>query len=354
MTFKIAFLPGDGVGPEVARAARDVMKRAGELFAIPLKVEEFDFGGVAIDRYGEPLPPATLTACIEADAAFLGAVGGPKWDKGGPRPESGLLALRKHLNVFANLRPIRVIPGMEARSPLKAERARDCDILIIRELTGGLYFGEKIEGADRASDSCVYTRAEVERVARLAFEAARRRRGKVTSVDKANVMATSRLWRAAVISLHESEFHDVELEHVLVDAMAMKLIQRPAAFDVVLTENLFGDILSDEASVIAGSIGLAPSASIGVGSCGLYEPIHGSAPDIAGQNKANPVGAILSGAMLMRFSLNNEPAARAIEIAVETNLAAGFGTADIGGRDSCSAFSERVARSLGEQKASFA
>ena len=237
-------------------------------------------------------------------------------------------------------------PGKENLSPLTADRAKDVDILIIRELTGGLYFGEKHEGLERASDTCLYTRGEVTRVARIAFEAARTRRGKVTSVDKANVMATSRLWRAAVTALHETQFHDVELEHVLVDAMAMKLIQRPAAFDVVLTENLFGDILSDEASVIAGSIGLAPSASLGDGARGLYEPIHGSAPDIAGQDKANPAGAILSGAMLLRFSLKEESAARAIERAVEETIAAGFGTSDIGGRDRCSEFAERVAAAI--------
>ncbi len=346
MTFRIAFLPGDGVGPEVAAAARRVMMRAGEIFGVPMKFEDYDFGGVAIDRHGDPLPPETLTECLEADAVFLGAVGGPKWDRGGPRPETGLLALRKHLGVYANLRPIRVMPGKEALSPLKEEAARGTDILIIRELTGGLYFGEKHEGTERASDNCVYTREEVTRIARIAFEAARARRGKVTSVDKANVMATSRLWRATVIALHETEYPDVELEHVLVDAMAMKLIQRPAQFDVVLTENLFGDILSDEASVIAGSIGLAPSASLGDGARGLYEPIHGSAPDIAGQDKANPAGAILSGAMLMRFSLQREEAARAIERAVEATIEKGFGTGDIGGRDSCSEFAERAAAAV--------
>jgi 3-isopropylmalate dehydrogenase len=342
MTYRIAFLPGDGVGPEVAYAARRVLSRAGEIFSIPLKFDEFDFGGVAIDRHGDPLPPATLTGCLEADAVFLGAVGGPKWDKGGPRPETGLLALRKHLGVYANLRPVRVLPGMEKHSPLTPDRARDADILIVRELTGGLYFGERHEGTDRASDLCVYTRAEVVRVARIAFATARTRRGKVTSIDKANVLATSRLWRAAVADLHQAEFRDVELDHVLVDAMAMKLIQRPAAFDVILTENLFGDILSDEASVIAGSIGLAPSASLGDGRRGLYEPIHGSAPDIAGEDKANPTGAILSGAMLLRFSLNEEAAARAIERAVEETIAAGCGTIDIGGRDGCAEFAERV------------
>ena len=343
MRKRIAFLPGDGVGPEVAAAARLVMMRAGEKFGVSLKFEDYDFGGVAIDRHGDPLPPETLTECLEADAVFLGAVGGPKWDRGGPRPEAGLLALRKHLGVYANLRPIRVMPGMEALSPLTADRAEGTDILIIRELTGGLYFGDKHEGAERASDHCVYTREEVERVARIAFEAARARRGKVTSVDKANVMATSRLWRAAVIALHETDYGDVELEHVLVDAMAMKLVQRPAAFDVVLTENLFGDILSDEASVIAGSIGLAPSASLGEGTRGLYEPIHGSAPDIAGEDKANPAGAILSGAMLMRFSLGQEEAANAIERAVEAMLEKGYGTGDIGGRDACGAFAARIA-----------
>ncbi|MCB2112578.1 MAG: 3-isopropylmalate dehydrogenase [Parvularculaceae bacterium] len=346
MTGKIAFLPGDGVGPEVAEAARRVMMRAGEIFGLAMTFEEFDFGGAAIDRHGDPLPAKTLNACLNAQAVFLGAVGGPQWEKGGPRPETGLLALRKNLGVFANLRPIRVMPGKESLSPLKDDVARGADILIIRELTGGLYFGDKVEGDESASDNCAYTREEVTRIAKIAFEAARARRGRVTSVDKANVMATSRLWRAAVIALHEAEYGDVELEHVLVDAMAMKLIQHPAQFDVVLTENLFGDILSDEASVIAGSIGLAPSASLGEGVRGLYEPIHGSAPDIAGLDKANPVGAILSGAMLLRFSLNAEGAARAIECAVEETIKLGFGTRDIGGADSCSEFAGRVAAAL--------
>lgn len=343
MSFRIVFLAGDGVGPEVAGAARLVLARAAEVFALSLDFNDFDFGGAAIDRHGDPLPPATLAACQAADAVFLGAVGGPKWDKGGPRPEAGLLGLRKALGLYANLRPIRVLPGMEAHSPLTPDRARDTDILIVRELTGGLYFGERREGKESASDLCAYTREEVTRVARVAFEAARRRRGKVTSVDKANVLATSRLWRAAVIDLHASDYSDVALDHVLVDAMAMKLIQRPVAFDVVLTENLFGDILSDEASVIAGSIGLAPSASLGEGTRGLYEPIHGSAPDIAGEDKANPAGAILSAAMMLRFSLKADEAAGAIERAVEQAIAQGGGTADIGGRQSCSAFAARVA-----------
>lgn len=346
MTCNIAYLPGDGVGPEVANAARRVMTRAGEVYELPLKFLEFDFGGVAIDRFGNPLPPATLAGCVEADAVLLGAVGGPKWEKSELRPEAGLLALRKRLGVYANLRPVRVIPGMEALSALREPRAHGVDILIIRELTGGLYFGEKAEGRERASDVCAYTREEVVRVARIAFEAARGRRGRVASVDKANVLATSRLWRAAVAALREDEYPDIELEHVLVDAMAMKLIQHPSQFDVVLTENLFGDILSDEASVIAGSIGLAPSASIGASARGLFEPIHGSAPDIAGENRANPTGAILSGAMLLRFSLEAEDAARAIERAVEHVIVGGCGTADIGGRDSCSGFAEKVAAAV--------
>jgi 3-isopropylmalate dehydrogenase len=346
MTLKIALLPGDGVGPEVAYAARQVMARAGDLYGLPMTFSEFEFGGAAIDSRGEPLPAATLAGALDADAVFLGAVGGPKWENCRPRPEAGLLALRKRLGVYANLRPVRVIPGMEALSPLKSSAARGVDLLIVRELTGGLYFGEKVEGVARASDICVYTREDVTRVARIAFNAARARRGKVTSVDKANVLATSRLWRAQVSALHQAEFRDVELEHVLVDAMAMKIILQPSAFDVILTENLFGDILSDEAAVIAGSIGLAPSASLGAGTRGLFEPIHGSAPDIAGRNIANPTGAILSGAMLLRCSFGADAPALAIERAVEDSIAAGFGTSDIGGRDSCSEFAERVASAL--------
>ncbi len=346
MTNRIAWLAGDGVGPEVSAAAERVLRRTGEIFNIDLEIDAHEFGGAAIDRYGEPLPAKTLAACARADAIFLGAVGGPQWEKGGPRPEAGLLALRKALGVYANLRPIRVMPGKEALSPLRPDRAAGTDVLIVRELTGGLYFGAREEGSERASDACVYTREEVTRVARIAFEAARKRRGRVTSVDKANVLATSRLWRAAVVELHAREYSDVALTHVLVDAMAMKLIERPAAFDVILTENLFGDILSDEASVIAGSIGLAPSASLGDGTRGLYEPIHGSAPDIAGANKANPTGAILSAAMMLRFSLKADDAARSIEEAVEKSIAAGFGTADIGGGDNCSGFAERIASTV--------
>ena len=342
MTATIVVLPGDGVGPEVAGAACRILETVAKKFALDLAFDERPFGGAAIDLCGDPFPAETIEACLKADAVFLGAVGGPKWDGGGPRPEAGLLALRKTLGLFANLRPIRVLPGMEAFSPLKSERAVGTDLLIVRELTGGVYFGEREEGTETASDACTYSREEVSRVARVAFEAARGRRGKVTSVDKANVLATSRLWRATVNALNETDYSDVELGHVLVDAMAMKLIQAPASFDVILTENMFGDILSDEASVIAGSIGLAPSASLGGAGAGLYEPIHGSAPDIAGEDKANPVGAILSAAMLLRFSLGAEDAAAAVEQAVEKAITGGAGTADIGGSDSCSGFAAKI------------
>lgn len=341
MTRKIVMLPGDGVGPEVASAARRVIEKIARARETDVSIEEHLFGGAAIDETGDPFPEATREACLAADAVFLGAVGGPNWDLAEVRPEQGLLALRKALGVYANIRPMRVLPGMEAYGPLKPELARGADLLIVRELTGGTYFGERVEGDERATDETLYTREEVERVARIAFEAARARRGRLASVDKANVMATSRLWRKAANALHATEFRDVELTHVLVDAMAMKLIQAPASFDVILTENMFGDILSDEASVIAGSIGLSPSASLG-GGVGLYEPIHGSAPDIAGEDKANPTGAILSAAMMFRHSFGDEEAAGAIERAIEETIASGARTADLGGTMGCEAFAEAV------------
>lgn len=346
MTLTIAFLPGDGVGPEVARAAQLVMMAAAEKFEIDLTFVERLFGGAAIDEFGDPFPATTKQACLEADAIFLGAVGGPKWDGADIRPEAGLLALRKKLGVFANLRPVQVHAGLEALSPLKEGSVKGVDILIVRELTGGVYFGDREEGCEVARDICTYSREEVERVARVAFDAAKGRRGKVTSVDKANVLATSRLWRAAVNDLHSREYSDIELKHVLVDAMAMKLIQTPASYDVVLTENMFGDILSDEASVIAGSIGLAPSASLGAGRPGLYEPIHGSAPDIAGQDKANPVGAILSAAMMFRHSLAAPEAALRIETVVGDALSAGVGTADVGGSAKCLDVAKAIAATV--------
>ncbi|GMM92682.1 3-isopropylmalate dehydrogenase [Qipengyuania sp. MTN3-11] len=341
-TRNIVLLPGDGIGPEVTKAVRTVLEGVSKGHDLSLAFESHAIGGCAIDACGDPFPDATAEACKKADAVFLGAVGGPQWDGGGPRPEAGLLALRQALGTFANLRPVRLFPGLEHLSPLKPERATGTDMLIVRELTGGIYFGAKEEGEQRASDLCAYSRHEVERVARIGFDAARSRSGRLTSVDKANVLASSRLWRKAVVALRDAEYPDIALDHVLVDAMAMKLIERPSAFDVILTENMFGDILSDEASVIAGSIGLAPSASLSESHGGLYEPIHGSAPDIAGEGKANPVGAILSGAMLLRHALGEEAAAAEIETAVARCLADGIGTADIGGSASTTGVAQAV------------
>ncbi len=346
MTKKIAYLPGDGVGPEVAGAARLVTEAAARKFDFPIEIKDCLFGGAAIDACGDPFPADTKEICQASDAILLGAIGGPKWDNASKRPEPGLLALRKDLGLFANLRPVKIFDGHEAKSPLKDDRARGVDIMFVRELTGGIYFGDREEGEDAAWDQCAYSREEVERVARVAFEAARSRKGQVTSVDKANVLATGRLWRRTVTALQASDYPDVALHHEYVDAMAMKLIQAPAHYDIVLTENLFGDILSDEASVIAASIGLAPSASLGAGGPGLYEPIHGSAPDIAGEDKANPAGSILSAAMMFRLSLGAPEIADAIETAVETALAAGHGTADVGGNDGCKAFADRIAGAL--------
>lgn len=342
----IVLLPGDGVGPEVAGAARAALEQANKVFDLGLAFYEHDFGGAAIDATGDPYPEDTQTACANADAIFLGAVGGPKWDGGAVRPETGLLQMRKSLGVFANLRPMRVAPGMEDYSPLRRDRVEGADMLIVRELTGGVYFGKREEGEARATDECLYTQEEVERIARMAFEAARGRRGKVVSVDKANVLATSRLWRKTVTALHEAEYDDVELSHQLVDSMAMKLITEPAAFDVILTENMFGDILSDEASVIAGSIGLSPSASLGAGGPGVYEPIHGSAPDIAGEDIANPIGAIASAAMLLRYSLKMEEAARAIDDAIASALEAGARTTDLGGALGCQAMTQEIVKRI--------
>ncbi len=342
MSIKIVFLPGDGVGPEVAAGARQVLEAASERFSLGLSFDTHDFGGIAIDNHNDPFPQSTREACLAADAIFLGAVGGPKWDGGELRPEGGLLSLRSELRVFSNLRPVKSYGGLEHLSPLRIDKAGGIDFVIVRELTGGIYFGKRSEGTDHATDECAYSREEVARVAKIAFETAKGRDGRLTSVDKANVLATSRLWRDTVISMHRDEYPDITLEHVLVDAMAMKLIQNPSAYDVILTENMFGDILSDEASVITGSIGLAPSASLGLGRAGLYEPIHGSAPDIAGQNKANPVGSILSAAMLLRYSVGHEESARAIEMGVLKALFEGFVTADIGGNKSCSDVAEYI------------
>ncbi|MDP3802701.1 3-isopropylmalate dehydrogenase [Brevundimonas sp.] len=330
-TYDIVVLPGDGVGPEVTQAAQAVLTVIGDFFGQRFRFHEHLIGGAAIDATGDPLPPETVSACQAADAVLLGAVGGPKWDGGKRRPEEGLLGLRKALGLYANLRPLQVSPVLAHRSPLKREIVEGVDLIVFRELTGGIYFGEKTRTDDRATDLCVYTTPEIERIARAAFKTAQQRRGKVTSVDKANVMETSRLWREVVTRVHAEEFPRIELEHALVDSMAMHLIRKPREYDVILTENMFGDILSDEISVLGGSIGLLPSASLGSGGPGLFEPIHGSAPDIAGQDKANPVGTILSAALLLRHSLGLEDEAGSIEAAVAAVLSAGAVTADLGG-----------------------
>ena len=332
MKARIATLPGDGVGPEVTAAAIAVLQSVATHFGHDFDYEEHPIGGAAIDATGEPLPEATLAACRSADAVLLGAVGGPKWsDPNVPvRPEQGLLALRASLGVYANLRPLKVHPALAALSPLKNEKLQDVDLLFVRELTGGAYFGAKTKTADAAADECRYTAAEIERVARRAFELARTRRCRVTSVDKANVLETSRLWRRVVTRI-AADYPDVTLEHQLVDSMAMLLLMRPSAYDVVVTENLFGDILTDEAAALAGSLGLLPSASLGEGMRGLYEPIHGSAPDIAGKRVANPIGAMLSAALLLRHSLQLNAEAQAVEAAVDEVLQRGPYSRDLGG-----------------------
>jgi 3-isopropylmalate dehydrogenase len=310
---------------------------------LDLAFDDAPFGGAGIDACGAPLPDETLAKARLADAIFLGAVGGPAWDAAPQRPEAGLLGLRKALGLFANLRPVTVFEGLEHLSPLKEARVRGADVLIVRELTGGLYFGEKREGDREAFDGCSYTAEEVERIARVAFRAAAGRKGRLTSVDKANVLATSRLWRRTVNRL-APDYADVAVDHMYVDAAAMALVTGPARFDVILTENLFGDILSDEAAVIAGSIGLLGSASLGLSGPGLFEPIHGSAPDIAGKGIANPSGAIMSAAMLLRHGLGEPAAADRLETALQAELRDGERTADLGGAASTKAFAERVAR----------
>jgi len=324
-------LAGDGVGPEVTAETRRVLEAAAEKFGLELEFEDQLIGGAGYDQAGSPLPEATLSACREAAAVFLGAVGGPKWADipVESRPEQGLLGLRKALGLFANLRPVATIPEIMGSSPLKAEKLNGVDIMVVRELTGGIYFGRKERTADSALDTCEYTVGEIERVCRVAGRLAQGRRGKVTSIDKANVLETSRLWREVATRIFRDEFPELEVEHLLVDAAAMHLLSRPADFDVMVTENMFGDIITDEASMLPGSMGMLASASLGDGSLGLYEPIHGSAPDIAGKGVANPAGAILSGALLLRYSLGAPDAAAAVEEAVAGALRAGVRTRDI-------------------------
>src|SRR5438445_6000531 len=334
---RIIVLPGDGIGPEVTGAARRALDAAAVQAGLQLDYVDDLIGGAAVDAYGVSLRPQTLRLCKTADAILFGAVGGPKWDDASPtsslRPGTALLGLRKGLGLFANLRPIRVDPAMVATSALRPERVRDVDLLVVRELTGGLYFSKpkrryQTPRGDAAVDTMRYSTPEIERVAVRAFELARQRRQRLCSVDKANMLETSRLWRTVVSRVAE-RYPDVACSHMLVDAFAMDLLRRPQSYDVVVTENLFGDILTDEASMLAGALGMLPSASLGGGTLGLYEPIHGSAPDIAGKGIANPIGAILSAALLLRWSLNRDDAAQAIEQAVSRVLADGLRTADI-------------------------
>jgi len=343
---KIALLPGDGIGPEVTYAAVEVLKAADQAYGLNLEFEAFPFGGNAIDAHGEPFPEITQKGCLEADAILLGAIGGPKWD-GVPRhlrAETGLLALRKAHGLYANLRPAKVLPGLEGLSPLKPEIARGVDVLVIRELTGGIYFGEP-RGMSEAEgwNTERYSKPEVERIARVAFEAARKRRNQVCSVDKANVLEVGEFWRKTVDEVHQ-HYPEVALEHQYVDAMAMHLVTRPSRFDVVVTGNIFGDILSDLASVLPGSLGLLPSASLGE-KTPLFEPVHGSAPDIAGKGIANPTAAILSAAMLLTHALNRPEVARQIEEAVAAALATNP-TPDLGGQASTQAFTQQVVAAL--------
>lgn len=335
MKANIAVLPGDGVGVEVTAAAVRVLETVAVRHGHEFVFQEGLIGGIAIDRTGSALPDETIALCEQTAAILLGAVGGPQWDNptAAVRPEQGLLRIRKHFNLFANLRPVKAYPALAQHTPLRPELLEGVDMLFVRELTGGIYFGPRQEqgDSDSAYDTELYTVPEVERVAHVAFRAAQGRRKKVTSVDKANVLASMRLWRRAVVRVHE-DYPDVTLEHGLVDSCAMHLITRPASFDVLVASNMFGDILSDEASVLAGSLGMLPSASLGSGTMGLYEPVHGSAPDIAGQGKANPTGSVLSAAMLLRYSLGLEAEAQAVEKAIEKTLADGARTADIAPR----------------------
>ncbi|MBW4435697.1 MAG: 3-isopropylmalate dehydrogenase [Pleurocapsa minor GSE-CHR-MK-17-07R] len=335
MKAKIAVLAGDGIGIEVTAAAVQVLEKVASKYNHEFSFEEGLIGGIAIDTTGTALPDETIAMCEGTQAILLGAVGGYKWDNPSAkvRPEQGLLKIRKHFDLFANLRPVKTYPALAGFTPLRPDLLEGVDMLFIRELTGGIYFGDRGEqgDGDHAFDTENYSVAEVQRVAQVAFTAAQGRRKKVTSVDKANVLATYRLWRKTVTALHD-DYADVQLDHILVDAMTMYLMTRPASFDVIVASNMFGDILTDEASVLAGSLGMLPSASINGSSMGLYEPCHGSAPDIAGQGKANPIGSILSAAMLLRYSLNLSYEAEVVERAVDSALDAGARTADIAPR----------------------
>jgi 3-isopropylmalate dehydrogenase len=331
MRAHIAVLAGDGIGPEVIAEGLSCLRALARLYGHEFEFTELPFGGAAIDAHGDPLPAHTLSACRAADAVLLGAIGGPRWSapEATVRPEQGLLKLRAALGAFANLRPVRVHPALVEASTLKREVIEGVDLVFVRELTGGIYFGEKRRDAMSAADVCTYSAAEIERIVRVAAQLARTRRARLTSIDKSNVLETSRLWRQVTTRLMAQEFPDVALEHLLVDAAAMHLIRRPRDFDVLVTENMFGDILTDEAAMLPGSLGLLPSASLGEGKKGIYEPIHGSAPDIAGEGIANPCGMILSCALLLRHSLGLAAEAGALEEAVYAALAQGARTADL-------------------------
>lgn len=358
MEKKIAVLPGDGIGPEVTEAAVKVLDVIARRFGHTFHFEYASIGGDAIDKHQNPLPDETIAICEASDAVLLGAVGGPKWDQNPAalRPEKGLLAIRKHFDLFANLRPVKAVPSLLHASPLKEEIAKEVDMLIVRELTGGLYFGEPSHHTEKSAvDTLVYTREEIERIVDKSFEFARLRKGKVASVDKANVLESSKLWRK-IVEEKKADYPDVEVEHMLVDSTAMKLITNPAAFDVILTENMFGDILSDEASVITGSLGVLPSASMRSDSFGLYEPVHGSAPEIAGKGIANPAATILSTAMMLRYSFGMEIEAVEIEKAVDTVFQDGHFTGDLAGADqralSTQEWTEKVLNEIDTQSVS--
>lgn len=350
---KIAVIAGDGIGPEVVDEAIKVLRKVEQVYGHRFEFEHGLFGGIAIDEKGTPLPDETLAMCRNADAVLLGAVGGPKWDHNPKetRPETGLLGIRKALGLFSNLRPAIVFDCLKEASTLKPEVLEGTDLMVVRELTGGIYFGDKFrregENGEEAVDTCVYSVPEVERIVRQAFEIAQKRRKKLASVDKANVLETSRLWRETVERI-APEYPDVELEHVLVDNCAMQLLRRPSSFDVIVTENMFGDILSDEAAMLTGSIGMLASASLGEGSFGLYEPVHGSAPDIAGQGIANPIATILSAAMMLRYTFNYNEAADAIERAVKEVLDAGYRTADLAANSSEALSTEQMGQKIVE------
>ncbi len=331
----VCVMPGDGIGPEIIAVAVDVLKAIGAKYSHEFELNYADIGGVAIDKTGNPLPQETIATCKSSDAILLGAVGGPKWSdpNAAVRPEQGLLGIRAEMGLFANLRPVKTHPDIIKHSPLREDRLLGVDMMIVRELTGGIYFGDRVESNKLASDVCTYSDSEVRRIVRVAARLAASRGGRLVSVDKANVLATSRLWRSVTTEVVEKEFPEVTLEHLLVDAAAMHLLQRPRDFDVMVTENLFGDILTDEASVIPGSIGLLPSASINESGVGMYEPIHGSAPDIAGQGIANPYGTLASVAMMLRHSLSMTAEADALEAAIDTCLSQGFVTVDLAGGD---------------------